>query len=139
MLGFHQKNVRTVALTMLLLSSFLGIADCAIAQEPSPRRTGARKSASPDNPAVPEQLLSELARDNLDRVAASPAQLKAVLLQDTGLMVELKSWIAKEASDNGQVLSEEDLTDAAVYRRLTNIKFRSVAHGWFKNTVRPRY
>ena len=144
MLGSHQKNVRTVAQTMLLLSSFLGIADCAIAQEPSPRRTGAQKSASPDIPPVPEQLLSELARDNLDRVAASPAQLKAVLLQDTGLMVELKSWIAKEASDNGQVLSEEDLTDAAVYRRLSDdIKFRSVAtrlvqkYGYLRPSINP--
>jgi len=33
--------------------------------------------------------------------------------------------MAKEASDNGQVIVDEDLTDAAVYERLTNdVKFR---------------
>src|SRR5206468_10394556 len=85
-----------------------------------------------------------LTRDNLDRVAASPAQLKAVLVRDTGLMVELKRWMAKEASDNGQVIADEDLTDAAVYERLTNdVKFRSIAtrhvqkYGYLRPSINP--
>ena len=50
--------------------------------------------------------LSELALDNLNRVAASPSQIRAVLVKDTGLLVELKRWVAKEATDNGQIVEE---------------------------------
>jgi protein involved in polysaccharide export with SLBB domain len=88
--------------------------------------------------------MSELTRDNLDRVAASAAQLKAVLVRDTGLMVELKRWMAKDASDSGQIVADEDLTDAAVYERLTNdVKFRSVAtrlvqkFGYLRPSINP--
>ena len=38
--------------------------------------------------------LSDLAKDNLNRVAASPVQIKAVLVKDPGLLVELKQWVA---------------------------------------------
>ena len=103
-----------------------------------------RTSAPPDVPIASQQLTSELTRDNLDRVAASAVQLKAVLVRDTGLMVELKRWMAKEASDNGQVIADEDLTDAAVYERLTNdVKFRSIAtrlvqkYGYLRPMVNP--
>jgi protein involved in polysaccharide export with SLBB domain len=72
--------------------------------------------------------ISELEKANLARVAASSAQLKEVLIKDPGLLVELKRWIAKEASDNGQVVSDEDLSDNAVFDRLTSeLSFRSIA------------
>jgi polysaccharide export outer membrane protein len=87
---------------------------------------------------------SDLAKDNLNLVAASVIQLKEVLTQDPGLMVELKRWIAQEASDNGQMMSEENLTDAAVVDRLTReVKFRSVAtrlvqrYGYLLPNVNP--
>ncbi|PYU00911.1 MAG: hypothetical protein DMG34_18815, partial [Acidobacteria bacterium] len=109
-------------------------------QRPKPQRT----SAPPDVPVGSQQLTSDLTRDNLDRVAASPAQLKAVLVRDTGLLVELKRWMAKEASNNGQVIADEDLTDAAVYERLTNdMKFRSIAtrlvqkYGYLRPSINP--
>ncbi|HWY06593.1 MAG TPA: SLBB domain-containing protein [Candidatus Acidoferrales bacterium] len=71
---------------------------------------------------------SELEKENLNYVAAAPAQIKEVLIKDPGLLVELKRWIAREASDNGQVVSEEDLTDNAVFDRLTtDVVLRSVA------------
>ena len=44
---------------------------------------------------------SDLAQENLNRVAASAAQIRAVLAKDEGLMVELKRWVAKEAADSG--------------------------------------
>jgi protein involved in polysaccharide export with SLBB domain len=60
------------------------------------------------------------------------------------LLVELKLWIAKEASDNGQVIVDEDLTDTAVYERLADdVKFRSVAtrlvqkYGYLRPSVNP--
>src|SRR5271166_236383 len=105
---------RVLAMAILLL----GGAFSAFAQQQQPPSD--KRPAPPDVPSSSQQVLSELTKDNLDRVAASPAQLKAVLVQDTGLLVELKRWIAKEASDNGQVIVEQDLTDSAVYDRLTN-------------------
>src|ERR1700685_2610477 len=58
-------------------------------------------------PAVPP---SELGRDNLSRVAASAADIKTVLVKDTGLMVELKRWVARDATAQGQIIRESDLT-----------------------------
>ena len=94
------------------------------AQQPDQKR-------NPENtPVVQRQQpgLSELEKENLSYVAAAPALIKEVLIKDPGLLVELKRWIAKEASDNGQVVSEEDLTDNALFDRLTSdVVFRSVA------------
>jgi protein involved in polysaccharide export with SLBB domain len=71
---------------------------------------------------------SDLGRANLSRVAASPSQIKAVLVEDVGLMVELKRWVAKDATDHGQIVGDSDLTDDAIFARLdTDIQFRSVA------------
>jgi polysaccharide export outer membrane protein len=71
---------------------------------------------------------SELGRENLSRVAASAADIKAVLLKDTGLLVELKRWVAKDATGHGQIISDSDLTDDAIFDRLeTDTQFRSVA------------
>jgi polysaccharide biosynthesis/export protein len=71
---------------------------------------------------------SDLGRDNLSRVAASAAELKAVLLTEVGLMVELKRWVAKDATDHGQIISDSDLTNDAIFERLeTDVQFRSVA------------
>ena len=72
--------------------------------------------------------LSELGKDNLSRVAASSAEIKAVLAKDTGLLVELKRWVAKEATDNGQVVEDANLSDQAIFDRLDHdVAFRSVA------------
>ncbi|MGC1107919.1 MAG: SLBB domain-containing protein, partial [Candidatus Acidiferrales bacterium] len=43
-------------------------------------------------------------------------------------MVELKAWMAKDATEHGQLVSDADLTDQAIYERLnTDVEFRSVA------------
>jgi protein involved in polysaccharide export with SLBB domain len=71
---------------------------------------------------------SDLGRDNLSRVAASAAELKAVLLTEVGLIVELKRWVAKDATDHGQIVSDSDLTNDAIFERLgTDIQFRAIA------------
>jgi protein involved in polysaccharide export with SLBB domain len=72
--------------------------------------------------------ISDLSSRNFSRVAASPAELKSVLIKDDGLMVELKRWVARDASDHGQIVSDADLTNDAIFDRLeTDISFRSVA------------
>ncbi len=87
---------------------------------------------------------SELAQQNLARVGASVGQLVAIFHRDPGLMVELKRWIAKDATDHGQLISDADLTDEAIFDRLENdIPFRSIAtalvqkYGYLKPTINP--
>src|SRR5258707_13204755 len=70
----------------------------------------------------------DLTQENLGRVAASAIQIRSVLVKDEGLMVELKRWVAKEATDNGQVVEDSNLSDQAIFERLElDIAFRSVA------------
>jgi len=92
-------------------------------------------------PRVPQ---SDLAQQNMARVAAPVGQLVVVLHKDPGLMVELKRWIAKDATDHGQLIADADLTDEAIFDRLeTDIRFRSVAtalvqkYGYLQPMVNP--
>jgi polysaccharide biosynthesis/export protein len=87
---------------------------------------------------------SELSHENMSLVAASAADIKVVLVKDPGLMVELKRWVAKDATDHGQVISESDLTNDAIFDRLgSDVRFRSVAtslvqrYGYLVPTVNP--
>lgn len=137
---FRQLTEAVVPRILIVVAIVLMPTLFAFAQD-SP---GDRRIPTPDVPAGARQTISELAKDNLDRVAASPAQLRAVLVQDIGLLVELKRWIAKEASDGGQVIADEDLTDAAVWERLVkDSKFRSLAtrlvqkYGYLKPSINP--
>jgi hypothetical protein len=71
---------------------------------------------------------SDLAMQNLSRVAATAAEIKAVLATDAGLMVELKHWVAKDATDHGQIVNDSDLTSETIFTRLDNdLEFRSTA------------
>jgi polysaccharide export outer membrane protein len=71
--------------------------------------------------------LSGLSLQNLSRVAASTAEIKTILGNDAGLMVELKRWVAKDASDHGQLLNDADLSNDAIFERLENdVKFRFI-------------
>ncbi|MGB6597156.1 MAG: SLBB domain-containing protein [Candidatus Acidiferrum sp.] len=105
----------------------LAFMTCAVAsgqqQDEKPRTT------SLQNPNVSGvERAPDLSQENLNRVAASATQVRAVLSSNAGLMVELKSWVAKEATDNGQVVDDSQLTDEAIFERLErDIAFRSVA------------
>jgi len=111
-----------------LACSALGQQQQPYPQQPTSATQPRRTSPPPDVPLGSEQVMSDLTRENLERVAASPAQVKAVLAKDPGILVELKRWIARDASENGQLVSDQDLTDDAVFARLTSdVKFRSVA------------
>src|SRR5882762_6632814 len=72
--------------------------------------------------------LSELAEDNYSRVAASSIQIREVLLMDPGMLVELERWVAKEATDSGQIVEDQNLSEQAIFDRLDRDRaFRSVA------------
>ncbi len=107
------------AAAVLVLCPFL------FAQSSERVRSPQNESQSQANRA-PE--LSDLAKENLSRVAASSPEIKAVLVRDPGLLVELKRWVAKEATDNGQVVRDSNLSDQAIFDRLDqDVAFRSVA------------
>jgi polysaccharide export outer membrane protein len=112
------KNKHSSAYTpqrMVSFLSFLALLLCA------------GVSRCQERPPIPAPI-SELGRENLSLVAASPGDIKAVLLKDAGLMVELKRWVAKDATGHGQMVSESELTDDAIYDRLeTDVPFRSIA------------
>jgi protein involved in polysaccharide export with SLBB domain len=87
---------------------------------------------------------SDLTQENLRRVAASAAQIRTVLVKDEGLLVELKRWVAKEATDSGQIVEDSSLTDQAIFERLEqDVAFRSVAtrllqrYGYLTPTPNP--
>lgn len=87
---------------------------------------------------------SELDHQNMARVAATVGQLVAIFHRDPGMMVELKRLVAKDATAHGQLISDADLTDEAIYDRLENdLPFRAMAtdlvqrFGYLKPTVNP--
>jgi polysaccharide export outer membrane protein len=109
---------------MLLATTGLFCSVTLSAQQPQSPRQPSREDAVQTRIAG----LSDLTKDNYGRVAASAADIRATLIGNPGLMVELKILIAKEASDNGQVVQESDLTDQAVNERLVaDAKFRAAA------------
>ena len=88
-----------------------------------------RRLSTPEQDSLrPQTGLPELAIQNLDRVAASAEQIEEVLRKNPGLLVELKRWVAKEATDNGQVVEDSEITDQAIFERLAHdVPFRSVS------------
>jgi polysaccharide export outer membrane protein len=89
--------------------------------------------------------MSDLAEQNLNYVAASASEIEAVLTAQPGLMVELQHWIARDATDHGQMVDEHQMTQQGVFDRLErDRKFRSVAtrllqsYGYLTPEVNPK-
>lgn len=141
MIHTNQHRFQAIQNRYLIAPIALVVVFClnAGAQESQRNVTAKRDTLSS---SVSEQ--SDLARDNLNRVAASPTLLKEILIGDPGLLVELQRLVAQEASDNGQLISDEDLADDAIYDRLRrDVKFRSTAtrmvqrYGYLVPNVNP--
>jgi polysaccharide export outer membrane protein len=135
-LAWRRGKTTWFCLPVLVLTLVGGLAAQQIQRQVTP---------SPDD--VPERRrpgLSELARDNYNRVAASVLQISDVLTRNPGLLVEVKLLIAKEASDNGQLVTDDQLTDHAVTDRLDkDLGFRAAVtrllqrYGYLLPTVNP--
>ena len=128
-----------VSIAAALLSVFLhGVP--VLAQDSGRPNTRDRETSEQRRPAES----SDLVKENLERVAASAVQIKAVLIKDQGLLVELKRWVAKEAGDNGQVVEDSAVSDQGIFERLDqDLAFRSVAtrlvqrYGYLLPSVNP--
>src|SRR6266849_3219562 len=113
-----KKSISCLALTFLFCVP-------AFAQQQSDRQ---RKTSEQGRNEYGVEQSPDLTQENLGRVAASAIQIRSVLIKDEGLMVELKRWVAKEATDSGQVVEDSNLTNQAIFERLEqDIAFRSVA------------
>jgi protein involved in polysaccharide export with SLBB domain len=106
--------------------------------------TGTRRTGPDSAPASQKSDTFELDKENSDRVAASPEQIREILVKDPGLLVELKHWVSKEATSNGQVVDDADLTDHAIFDRLAeDVVFRAAAtrmlqrYGYLRPAVNP--
>lgn len=109
----------------LILSLCVAVACSAPAFAQGQNETQPVRRDAKMNPLRTEDQ-SDLAQENMNRVAASPAQIRAVLSAEAGLMVEVKRIVAKEATDSGQIIDDTNLTDAAIYERLEqDVAFRS--------------
>lgn len=79
-------------------------------------------------PSADELARSGIAGRNLSRVAAPAEEVIAVLRSNSGLLVELKRWVAQQASEQGQIVEDRDLSDVAVFARIEReIEFRALA------------
>ena len=111
--GIRRAQARVCAIFLLMI---LGVA-CVCANSVQAQQKSESPAAQPD-----------LSVQNLNRVAAAAWQIEQVLRKDPGLLVELKRWVAKEATDRGQIVEDNDLVDQAVFDRLTrDLEFRAVA------------
>src|SRR5713101_6184808 len=113
----------------------------AYAQQGADRTRGTREPGR-NNYGVEEA--ADFAQENLGRVAASARQIRTVLVKDEGLLVELKRWVEKEATDNGKVDEDSNLKDKAIFERFEqDVAFRSVAtrllqrYGYLMPTPNP--
>src|SRR6202166_5363106 len=114
-LNFPEAAIRSAKMSRLFLCFLSALLLCASSLVAQERQSNSRQ-------------ISELGRENLSRAAASATDIKAILIKDAGLMVELKRWIAKDATGHGQIISDSDLTDEGVFDRLEmDVQFRSVA------------
>jgi protein involved in polysaccharide export with SLBB domain len=134
-LAKHIPNLRSVAATATAF---------ALVAPPCAPVTQAQERAQRENSNHRQVDSSDLARENADRVAASAAQLRGVLLTDPGMMVELKHWVAREATNNGQIVEDSALTDRGILERLDrDVAFRAVAtrllqrFGYLQPSVNP--
>src|ERR1700730_10562651 len=129
----------------LLLTTLVALMPCSAVRAQRQEQENDRRP-EPRNAVTSRRTVepSDLAKDNMARVAASSAQIQSVLARDAGILVELKAWVAKEATDNGQVVDDSLLTDLAIFDRLDrDVEFRSVAtrmvqrYGYLLPSINP--
>lgn len=84
--------------------------------------------ASAQSSPQAQPALSELMQKNLSHVGAASSEIEPVLRANPGLLLELKAWVAREAANQGRLLTDSDLADSSIFERLrADAGFRSIA------------
>src|SRR5579859_5509363 len=135
---FNFGKLKEIFFAVIVAHLFCGP---VFAQQPADRP---RQVSEQDRNEYGTEQTPDLSQENLRRVAASAIQIRGVLVKDEGLLVELKRWVAKESTENGQVVEDSKLTDQAIFDRLErDVAFRSVAtrllqrYGYLVPTTNP--
>jgi protein involved in polysaccharide export with SLBB domain len=137
-----EKKRGTMALLRVLMGSVciaVGVSQVAMAQVGSPQNPpAATSSSSADRPIRDQQ------QDATSRVAAPAEEIRAVLVKDPGLLIELERLVEQEALAKGQLVEDTDLTQQAIFDRLDqDVAFRAAAtrlvqrYGYLLPTVNP--
>lgn len=90
---FRQQKRMSIR-PLFALAIFTGLVFCCVPMARTQQRS------------QPASKASDLAQQNMSQVAASTAEIKAILTRDEGLVVELKRWVAKDATDHGQAFTD---------------------------------
>ena len=152
----HVPGKRLLSAAALLFAMAAGIAPIALRAQNQPQNESqqssgtqgqqAQSSGRNQQSAYPVQVANSdpLAALNLDQVAASTSDIRAVLSTNPGLMIEVKRLLALQATERGQILTQSDLTNQAVYDKLqSDLKFRSYVtrllqrYGYLTPAVNP--
>jgi polysaccharide biosynthesis/export protein len=119
-----EMRVRSSAGSMRPLCALVRVVSCAAALLFA---GGARAQSQPAKDGRISES-TDLEKENQSYVAAAPAEIENILRANPGLMIELKRWVAEEATQQGRILGEADLSDGAIDERLReDTKFRAVA------------
>ena len=93
--------------------------------------------------SVPRETRDQI-EDRMSRVAAPAEQIRAVLVKDPGLLVELERIVEQEELSKGQLVEDSDLAEQAMFDRLDqDPAFRATAtrlvqrYGYLLPTVNP--
>lgn len=143
----HRKGISTKMITRLLLwscAAWLAACGPALAQTLPPAPASSRNAAPLQDDSVLRQRRPETDTDKNSRVAASPEQIRVVLVKNPGLFVELERIAEREAIAKGQLVEDSDLTQEAIFERLDDdVPFRATAtrllqrYGYLLPTVNP--
>src|ERR1700731_76123 len=119
---------RPEALLPVFLLILCSIPYSVRAQVQPPQQNTREDNSSVSGDPRPSPRVSDLAAENYGHLAAAVADIRDVLLRDSGLLVELKRIAIKEATDNAQIVEDSSLTDDAIFSRLEReVRFRSLA------------
>jgi len=101
-------------------------------------------TAQPLSSAAAGSLPGDDDPQSTSRVAAPAEQIRAVLVKDPGLLVELERLVEKEELSKGQLVDDSDLTQQAIFDRLDDdVPFRAAAtrllqrYGYLLPNVNP--
>jgi polysaccharide biosynthesis/export protein len=121
-----RSAARRAATSLTCVAVMLACAGQAVARQATPPAGPVQGKLPPDQASLKSP--STLGEENLSRVAAAPDDVVKVLQTDPGMMVELKKWVATNATNHGQIVDDEELTDQAIIGKVrSDTEFRGIA------------
>jgi protein involved in polysaccharide export with SLBB domain len=130
--------------TWLLLLLVLGLCPALMSQQQQVQQQQPRPKFGQTWQDFDFAPMSDLGQQNLNYVAASAQEIESVLSQQPGLLVELQHWVARDATDHGQMVDEQQMSQQGIFDRLEqDRKFRAVAthllqrYGYLTPEVNP--